>query len=245
MRPVRIIATVVFVAALAVNGCASRTADQTASPVSSGPSSVTTMHPTAASTGTTASTVTSPAKATCAVSPKEGPAGSRVTLTCRGFAPSERVDITFGAVVLATTKATSGGEVAASFAVPSGFAGSTIPGRQDTFQAKGQQSGKVASATFTVAGLAKAACAVSPKAGLAGSRVTLTCRGFAPSERVDITFGAVVLATTKATAGGEVAASFAVPSGFAGSHYPGRKDTFQAKGHQSGKVASATFTVTG
>jgi hypothetical protein len=36
----------------------------------------------------------------------------------------------------------------------------------------------------------------------------------------------VVLATGKATAGGQVAASFAVPSGFAGSHYPGRKDTF-------------------
>jgi hypothetical protein len=55
----------------------------------------------------------------------------------------------------------------------------------------------------------------------------------------------VVLVTAKATAGGQVAASFAVPSGFAGSHYPGRKDTFQAKGRQSAKVASATFTVTG
>ena len=62
---------------------------------------------------------------------------------------------------------------------------------------------------------------------------------------VAITFGATVLATARASAGGEVAASFAVPSGFAGSHYPGRKDTFQAKGRQSGKVASATFTVTG
>jgi hypothetical protein len=54
-----------------------------------------------------------------------------------------------------------------------------------------------------------------------------------------------VLTTAKATAGGQIAASFAVPSGFAGSHYPGRKDTFLAKGHQSGMVASATFTVTG
>jgi hypothetical protein len=54
-----------------------------------------------------------------------------------------------------------------------------------------------------------------------------------------------MLATTQATAGGEVTASFAVPSGFAGSHYPGRKDTFQAKGRQSGKASSATFTVTG
>jgi hypothetical protein len=27
--------------------------------------------------------------------------------------------------------------------------------------------------------------------------------------------------------------------------YPGRKNTFQAKGRQSAKVASATFTVTG
>jgi len=79
----------------------------------------------------------------------------------------------------------------------------------------------------------------------AGARVTLSCRGFAPSEQVEVTFGATVLATPTATAGGQVAASFAVPSGFAGSHYPGRKDTFQAKGRQSGKVASATFTVTG
>jgi hypothetical protein len=55
----------------------------------------------------------------------------------------------------------------------------------------------------------------------------------------------VVLATAKATPGGEVAASFAVPSGFAGSHYPGRKDTFQATGRHSGKIASVTFTVTG
>jgi hypothetical protein len=53
------------------------------------------------------------------------------------------------------------------------------------------------------------------------------------------------LATAKATTGGQVAASFRVPSGFAGSHYPGRKDTFQAKGRQSSTVASATFTVTG
>jgi hypothetical protein len=147
MRPVRIIATVIVVAALA--GCASRSAHQPGAP-SSGASSVTTTQPTAASTGTTSATVTSPATATCAVSPKSGPAGSRVTLTCRRFAPSEQVNVTFGAVVLATAKASTGGEVAASFAVPSGFAGSTIPGRKDTFQAKGRQSGKVASATFTV-----------------------------------------------------------------------------------------------
>jgi hypothetical protein len=242
MRPVRIIATVIVVAALA--GCASRSAHQTAAP-SSGVSSVTTTQPTAASTGPTTATVTSPATATCAVSPKSGPAGSRVTLTCRRFAPSEQVDVTFGATVMATATASAGGEVAASFAVPSGFAGSTIPGRKDTFQAKGRQSGKVASATFTVASPATASCVVAPKTGLAGSRVTLTCRGFAASEQVDVSFGAVVLATATATAGGEVVASFAVPSGFAGSHYPGRKDTFQAKGRHSGKVASATFTVTG
>jgi hypothetical protein len=135
--------------------------------------------------------------------------------------------------------------VAASFTVPSGFAGSTIPGRKDTFQAKGHQSGKAASVTFTVASPAKATCALAPTTGLAGSRVTLSCRGFTPSEPVDVTFGAEVLAATRATTGGQVTARFAVPSGFAGSHYPGRKDTFQAKGRQSGTVASATFTVTG
>jgi hypothetical protein len=147
--------------------------------------------------------------------------------------------------VLTTAKATTSGQITASFAVPGGFAGSTIPGRHDTFQAKGHQSGRIASATFTVAALAKPACAVAPRTGLAGSQVTLSCRGFAGSERVDVTFGAEVLATAKATTGGQVSASFAVPSGFAGSHYPGRKDTFQVKGRQSAKVGSATFTVTG
>ena len=253
MRPVRIVATAaVVVAALAVTGCSSRSADQTATPASSAPSSVPTTQPTAATTRSTAgatetttTTRVAPANATCAISPRTGPAGSRVTLSCRGFAPSEQVDVAFGATVLTTTKATTGGQVAASFAVPGGFAGSTIPGRKDTFQAKGRQSGKTASAIFTVASPAKATCALSPTTGLAGSRVTLSCRGFGPSERVVVTFGAEVLADAKATASGQVAASFAVPSGFAGSHYPGRKDTFQAKGRQSSTVASATFTVTG
>jgi hypothetical protein len=249
MRPVRIITTATFVAAaLAVTGCASRTA----APASSAPSSAPTTQPTAATTGTTAgtagtttTTVASPTKATCAVSPTRGPAGARVTLACRGFAPSEQVEVTFGATVLATAKATASGQVAAAFAVPSGFAGSTIPGRKDTFQAKGRQSGKTASATFTVASPTTASCTLAPTTGLAGSRITLSCRGFAPSEPVQVTFGAQVVAAAKATPGGQVATSYAVPSGFAGSHYPGRKDTFQAKGRHSGTVASATFKVTG
>jgi hypothetical protein len=250
MRPVRIIATAVFIAALAGTGCTSRTADQTAAASSSAstttPIAAATTQPTAGSTQTTTATTVTPANPSCALSPSTGPAGSRVNLSCRGFGPAEPVDVSFGATVLTTAKATAGGQVAASFAVPSGFAGSTIPGRQDTFQAKGRQSGKVASATFTVAAApAKATCALAPTTGLAGSRVTLSCRGFAGSERVDVTFGAEVLATAKASTSGQVAASFAVPSGFAGSHYPGRKDTFRAKGRQSGTVASATFTVTG
>jgi hypothetical protein len=253
MRPVRIIATAIVVLAIAVTGCTSRSADQTAAPASSAPSSAPTTQPTAAATtrttagtaGTTTTTVVSPTKATCALSPTRGPAGARVTLSCRGFAPSEGVDVTFGATVLTTAKATASGQATAAFAVPGGFAGSTIPGRNDTFQAKGRQSGKTASAIFTIASPATASCVLSPTTGLAGSRVTLSCRGFAPSERVDVTFGAEVLTAAKATAGGQVAASFAVPSGFAGSHYPGRRDTFQAKGRQSGTVASATFTVTG
>jgi hypothetical protein len=246
MRPVRIIATTIVVAALAGTGCtAHRAIDHAATSASSGASSPTAIQPTAASPGTTTATVPSPANPTCALSPTAGPAGARVTLACRGFAASEQVDVTFGAVVVATAKASADGEVAASFAVPSGFAGSTIPGRRDTFQAKGRHSGKAASATFTVASQATAACALSPTKGLAGSRVTLTCRGFAPSEPVDVRFGAAVVATATSTTGGNVTASFAVPDGFAGSHYPGRKDTFQAKGRRSGRVASATFTVTG
>ena len=249
MRPVRIIATLVVVAALAVTGCSSGSADQTAAPASSAPTTqpttAATTRSTAGTPGTTTTTVANPTKATCNLSPTRGPAGARITLSCRGFAPSEQVEVTFGATVLTTAKATASGQATAAFAVPSGFAGSTIPGRKDTFQAKGHQSGKTASATFTVASPTTASCALSPTTGLAGSRVTLSCRGFAPSEPVQVSFGAEVLAAAKATAGGQVAASFPVPSGFAGSHYPGRKDTFLARGRQSGTVASATFTVTG
>ena len=154
MRPVRIIATAAVVAALAVTGCTSRSADQTAAPASSAPSSVPTTQPTTRSTAgsaeTTTTTVVIPAN--CVLSPAMGPAGARIILSCRGFAPSERVQVTFGATVLATAKATASGQVAASFTVPSGFAGSHYPGRKDTFQAKGRQSGTVASATFTVTG---------------------------------------------------------------------------------------------
>ena len=249
MRPVRSIATLVVVAALAVTGCSSGSADQTAAPASSAPTTqpttAATTRSTAGTPGTTTTTVANPTKATCNLSPTRGPAGARITLSCRGFAPSEQVEVTFGATVLTTAKATASGQATAAFAVPSGFAGSTIPGRKDTFQAKGRQSDKTASATFTIASPTTASCALSPTTGLAGSRVTLSCRGFAPSEPVQVSFGAEVLAAAKATAGGQVAASFAVPSGFAGSHYPGRRDTFQAKGRQSGTVASATFTVTG
>jgi hypothetical protein len=253
MRPVRILTTAIVAAALTVTGCASRGADQPATPTSTAPSSVPTTHSTAAATtratagsaGSTATTVTVSATASCALSPNRGPTGSQVVLSCRGFAPAEAVQVSFGATVLTTARATTGGHATASFAVPGGFAGSTIPGRKDTFQAKGRQSGRAASATFTVASPATATCTLSPTTGLAGSRVTLSCRGFAPAEPVAITFGAEVLAAARATASGQLAASLAVPSGFAGSHYPGRRDTFQAKGRQSGTAASATFTVTG
>jgi hypothetical protein len=156
MRPVRIIATALFIAALAGTGCTSRTANQTAASSSSAlttnPTAASTTQPTAESTATTTATTITPANATCAISPSTGPAGARVTLACRGFGPAEPVEVSFGATVLATAKANGGGQVSASFAVPSGFAGSHYPGRHDTFQVKGRQSGTVASATFTVTG---------------------------------------------------------------------------------------------
>ena len=152
MRPVRIIATTVLVAALAGTGCTAHRADHAAASASSGASSVTTPRPTAGSTQTTTATVPSPATVSCAVTPKMGPAGARVTMVCRGFAGSEQVDVTFGATVLTSAKASTGGQVAAPFTVPDDFAGATIPGRRDSFQAKGRRSGTVASATFPVTG---------------------------------------------------------------------------------------------
>ena len=156
MRPVRIIATAAVVVALAVTGCTSGSADQTAPPASAAPSSVPTTQPTTRasdeSVQTTTTTLAVPTNASCALSPARGPAGARVTLSCGGFAPAEHVEVTFGATVLASATATAGGQVTARFAVPSGFAGAHYPGRKDRFQAKGRQSGTVASATFTVTG---------------------------------------------------------------------------------------------
>jgi large repetitive protein len=153
VRPARIIATVVFAAALAVTGCTTRgTTDQSAPPVSPEAPSATPTRPAAEPPRTSDPTVAVPARAECAVSPAAGPAGSTITLTCSGFSPSEPVAISFLSEVLTTAKATAGGEVASSFPVPSGFAGSHHPGRQDTFKAKGHQSGRVAPATFTVTG---------------------------------------------------------------------------------------------
>ena len=134
MRPVRIIAATAVVVALAVTGCSSRSADQTAAPASAAPSPVPTTQPTTrpsdGSVQTTTTTLATPANASCALSPARGPAETRVTLSCHGFAPSEPVKVTFGATVLATATATAGGQMAASFAVPSGFAGSHYPGRR-------------------------------------------------------------------------------------------------------------------
>src|SRR4029453_6875648 len=97
MRPVRIIATAVVIAALAVTGCTSRSADQTAAASSSGPSSAPTTNPTAGattqptagSTGTTTPTTVTPTNPRCALSPSTGPAGPRGAPARRGVRPSE------------------------------------------------------------------------------------------------------------------------------------------------------------
>jgi large repetitive protein len=154
-----VLAVAVSAAALVVAGCAARTTTPastpttvpSASPVSPRPASVAPTDRTE-SAGATEASEAVPAGARCAVSPATGPAGSRTTLTCSGFAPSEAVAISFLAEVLTTTRATAKGDVTSSFQVPSGFAGAHYPGRKDTFRAEGRQSARSASATFTVTG---------------------------------------------------------------------------------------------
>ena len=89
MRPVRIIIAATFVvAALAVTGCTSPSADQTAAPGPSAPSSPTTRS-TAGSAETTTTTLTIPANASCALSPTKGLVGISGHPLLDGFAPSE------------------------------------------------------------------------------------------------------------------------------------------------------------
>ncbi|MFL6222024.1 MAG: hypothetical protein ACJ75K_04185 [Actinomycetes bacterium] len=155
-RRSRIIAMVVVVTALAVTGCTTTTTRAStphlALPASPENSTGTAVNRTPRSTVATKTTVITPARAQCVISPTAGLAGSSITLACRGFASSEPVALTFLAEVVKTTRATSNGDVMCSLRVPTGFAGSHYPGRQDTFHTTGRQSGKVASVTFTVKG---------------------------------------------------------------------------------------------
>jgi hypothetical protein len=88
-------------------------------------------------------------------------------------------------------------------------------------------------------------CSLSPHSGSAGSTVRMSCEGFSPGEPVTVSWGGTELASTSAHDDGSIRADLTIPDGFSGANYPGKEYVLQVKGQDSGRHASATFTVSG
>jgi hypothetical protein len=71
-------------------------------------------------------------------------------MSCHNFAAGEAVTITWDGNELTSTTADSDGSLSTSVETPGGFAGANTPGRVFPLRAEGQQSGRHASADFTV-----------------------------------------------------------------------------------------------
>jgi hypothetical protein len=71
-------------------------------------------------------------------------------MSCHNFSAGEAVTIRWNGNDLTSTTADSDGSLSTSVETPGGFAGANTPGRVFTLRAEGQQSGRHASASFTV-----------------------------------------------------------------------------------------------
>jgi hypothetical protein len=173
--------------------------------------------------------------ATCTVipfillSPNNGRVGSNVVISGTGFGPGGVITITFELGIVATlppiVEANSMGSFTASFTVPSASPGARTIRASDNI-------GGSAQATYTVTPLI-----TFTATGRAGTAVTITGTGFAPSNTVSIKFDAVTLASAPTDPTGGFTQVITVPNAPAGSYFISAIDPL-------GAAASAAFTVT-
>jgi len=173
--------------------------------------------------------------ATCTVipfillSPNNGRVGSNVVISGTGFCPGGVITITFESGIVATlppiVEANSMGSFTASFTVPSASPGAKTIRTSDIV-------GGSAQATYTVTPLI-----TFTATGRAGTAVTVTGTGFAPSNTVSIKFDAVTLVSAPTDPIGGFTQVITVPNAPAGSYLISAIDPL-------GAAASAAFTVT-
>lgn len=167
------------------------------------------------------------------VTPSSGLSGTPVTLTATGFAGNTTLTITWsgGDVTVCSTESTAVGSLVCSFTVPSSTTGGLY-----SFTAE-DALGHTAVASFSVS----TSLVISPNHGPAGTTVTFTGSGFAPSSALSVTWGQTsgsVCSASTTNASGEFTCVYTIPAGTAGGSY-----TFTAQDH-SGNTATATFVVT-
>jgi len=159
-----------------------------------------------------------------------GIVGDTIKMTGSKFAANEK-DIKIlldGQAVVTDINANSKGEWEASFEVPD------MPTGEYSVTAEGEQTRKedAGEVTFQI----EPEIVLSPTEGPVGVELTVTGRGFAASEDVDITYDGNQLATAEINDQGSFEASFLVPESKFGEH----KVT---AGYGAGNAASAIFTM--
>jgi hypothetical protein len=222
--------------------------------VTVGANTVTATDGNSAATATATFTVTTPALTLSIVG---GPVNTQLVATGSGFAYGGTVTIKFatiaigaysacspGSAVAGTITTTATGGFACTFVVPA-----TAPVGADTVTATDAMSSATATATFTVT---TPTLTLSILGGPVGTKVVATGAGFTYGGTVTITFGAIAINAYTAcssgtrvagvittTATGGFACTFAVPGAA-----PLGANTLTATDGNSGKTATATFTVT-
>lgn len=166
------------------------------------------------------------------ISPDNGKAGTKVSVTGSGFEPKETgIHVTFDGSMMAedmSLTADAQGKWTAQVEIPARSGGRhTIRGQGDK-----TLGGDVPGATFTIL----PGVTAGPLAGAPGTVVTVTGTGMASNKTVTTTYDGKQVAEGSATTNGGVTMSFKVPTGTGGAHPIEVKDS-------TGAVTSFTFTL--
>jgi hypothetical protein len=146
-----------------------------------------------------------------------GKPGDRVTVTAKGFAPGERVNVFWGRIsgTPASTLTADGGGSISSASVPVGIA----PVGPTTLVLVGTKTHTTATVPYQMIGLYPNTLS-HPYAVKAGKSISFKGHGFAPGEPVNIFLdasGGIPALTSKADSSGGFSVNFVVPFGLKGS----------------------------
>ncbi|GEM_PF-6074732 len=170
------------------------------------------------------------------INPTSGPPGSTILVTGTGFAPNQAVDVACcegpsGFPTIGTTTTNGNGGFSSTFTLPpSGLSGTT------TTVLVSDASNNVATATFK---FNTDQITLKPISGpVAGTQVTVTGTGFAPTTGITVQFGTTQVGAATADDKGGFSLTFTVPALAS----PGANTVTATEGNSNS--ATATFTVT-